>query len=145
MLAQTEKFDVLYHHHFVELHREQRAVDHFLDAGVVAAGQVADGLLVALRRAGQALARGVFAQHSKHVFHARGDASASRRNDFDDRFLLHLVSSSNVFLAVSEMRTLARRAGSFQLLISISSIADARFSVVGTRRSSSGTSQFRFR
>src|SRR4051812_18486063 len=137
MFAETVEFNVLHYNHFIEIDGEESPIHHFVEISLVAAGEVFHGALPALGSSRQTLARRIFAQHTKHVRHAAGDL-ASVRGHFYDCFWFHFVSSSKLFLAVSEMRTRASRAGKVHCRWSMASIVEARFSVVATWPCSSG-------
>src|SRR5262249_21224330 len=73
MLAQTEKLNVLHHHHLVVGDAEGSTIEDVVDVLVIAAGQELQGLLEALRRLPQALAVGVFADELDDLRHVAGN------------------------------------------------------------------------
>ena len=77
VLAQAEELDVLHHHHLVVLHVVQRAVQDIFDVHLVAAGQKAQRLVDALRRAQQAIALRVLAQAAQHFLDQRERSTPS--------------------------------------------------------------------
>jgi MFS family permease len=79
VLAQAVEVDILDDHHLVVIDGEERVVQHLVDVGVIAAGQKAQGLLDARRRAKQTLTVWILAELGeqgtdqllhRHIVHA---------------------------------------------------------------------------
>src|SRR5271154_5558491 len=105
MFAQAEEFDVFHHHHLIEVNSEEGSVHYFGKVGLVAAGEILHRALPALRGPGQTFPGGIFTQQTEHLGHIARDLTLMGSRHLYKSFLLHLVSNSKVFLAVSEMRT----------------------------------------
>src|SRR5438552_6762102 len=166
MLAQTEKLDVLDQHHFVVAHAERRAVEQMVGVLVIAAGQEAQRLLVALRRLAQALAIRIFADQPDDLFDVACDGfrvtpvSLVQQYFFGGLghfgFLPHRASIfcrsrmgtstasspaySKLLLLVSSTRT--RSSLAFGNARSRRKISMHKFSVVGTCSRNAATSSF---
>ena len=132
-------------HHFVAAMREQRAIDDLADIHLISAGQKPQRFFGSLRRTHQTFAAGVLADPGQDFLHHRGDgllAFHPRRLHFENCFVQFHSSNSKELFRVSHTRTRsstgplpepALEKASVQWACSRRSIANAMFSVVGTR------------
>src|SRR5947209_4537836 len=163
MLAQAEKLDVLHQHHFVVAHAECRAVEEMIDVLVIAAGQEAQCLFIALGRLAQAFAVRVFADDPDDLFNMACDRLRVAPVPFVQQYFLCRLGQfgflphrtpiswsastgastscspvySKLLLLVSCTRT--RSSFAFGNARSRRKISMQRFSVVGTCSRNSGT------
>ena len=161
VLAHAEEFDVAHHHHLVVLYFVQRAVEHLLDIGSVAAGEELERLIDALGRAPQALAAGILAQASPESRESAERCWAQCRSNVQawplrlhhfDQLLYGIswASISKMLRAVSAMRTLSsfgHSPGNAAGQPCLQAAADLNGKVLRCRRRSrnAATSQLRFR